>query len=48
MSLGTLQGMYSDLSFFVEMSVGICGLGLLVHTIREVCGRRPLCIVEAP
>lgn len=34
MSLGNLQGMYSDLSFFVEMSVGICGLGLLVHTIR--------------
>lgn len=48
MSLGNLQEMYSDLSFFVEMSVGICGLGLLVHTIREVCGRRPLCIVEAP
>ena len=48
MSLGHLQGMYSDLSFFVERSVGICGLGLLVHTIREVYRRRPLCIVRAP
>lgn len=48
MSLGSLQAMYSDLSFFVERGVGICGLGLLVHTIREVCRRRPLCIVQAP
>ena len=48
MSLGNLQGMYSGLSFFVEISVGICGLGLLVHTIREVYGRRSLCIVAAP